>query len=163
MTSHVSIYMHKMAAAGVPMTTDQFAPRTRQQVMSDIKNLLTRGLVTKVGKRRTVAFTVSAAQLEAFLSRPSSIRTELLEMAAKPSGVSSDELLGRVKKAVGTVASLLTKAGLLHVWIGSKQNRWFATAAARNAYASTVQKSADRKSTRLNSSHVVTSRMPSSA
>ena len=153
MTSHVSIYMHKMAAAGVPMTSDQFAPRTRSEVTSNLKKPVLRGHVSKVRNGEFAHYSVSAEQLADYLkmhakaSKPqpeqrSSIRTELLEMAERPSGVSSDELLGRVKKAVGTVASLLTNAGLLHAWIGSKHNRWFSTAEARNAYAATAPKSA---------------------
>ena len=147
MTSHVSTYMHKLAAAGVPMTTDQFAPRTRNEVISDLTKLTRRGLVTKVGKGRAVAFTVSAEQLCAFTRKPNpSIREQLLELAALPDGVATTEVSGRVTKAVGTTASLLFNRGLLHVWKCSKGNRWFTTAEARNTYAAQVVKAAPKSS-----------------
>lgn len=144
--THTSTYMHKMAAAKGPMTSDQFAPRTRTEVICDFKKLVGRGLVTRVGKGRGVAFSVSPEQLAAFLRKRSSIRTELLEAAAMPDGVASNELPGRVTKAVGTTASLLFNRGLLHVLKCSKGNRWFTAAEARNAYSAQVVKAAPKPS-----------------
>lgn len=144
---HVETYIRTMVAAGVPMTSDKFAPRTRGQVVSDFKNLVKRGVVTKIGERRTCAFVVTPEQFAKFLaeSKPST-RDELLELAARPHGVSTVELPGRVPKAVGTTAVRLVKMGLLHVWKWHNGNRWFTTEAARNAYAAQIVKAAPKPS-----------------
>lgn len=151
MTLHVSTYMQKMAAAGVPMTSDQFAPRTRSEVTSDLKKMVKRGLVTKVRRGVTAYYSVSMDQLAEYENkqwkkpRPKAIATErmlantirnqVLSMAAQPGGVASAEIAGRTPKSVGTMAWKLAGAGLLHASREGMAKRWFTTAEARDAYA----------------------------
>lgn len=158
MTSHVSTYLHKMAAAGVPMTSDQFAPRTRSEVTSDLKKMVKRGHVTKVRSGVTAYYSVSMDQLAEYENmhwkkpspkaiapdrmRANTIRNQVLSMAAQPGGVAVADISGRTLKAVGTMAWKLAGAGLLHAFRDGRANRWFTTIGARDAYAAQVVRAA---------------------